>query len=102
MTISIEQRTDERVLVINDRFDAVLAPQIREQLDALLDSTNEVTIDLSQIEFIDSAGLAALVFGMKRARKQGGELHLIRPVQRQAFRIFELTKFDAVFSFVEG
>ena len=57
--------------------------------------------DLSSVEFIDSAGLAALISGMKRARSQGGDLCLVPPTHPGAIRIFELTCLADVFNYVD-
>ena len=56
-----------------------------------------IAVDLSELEFVDSAGLAALVKGMKGAREAGGDLKLVAPRSADAMRVFELTRFDRVF-----
>lgn len=80
------------------RLDALEAAPLRQVIADYLDSGQYLlAIDLSEVEFVDSAGLAALVKGMKGARTQGGDLRLVAPSQPDAMRVFELTKFDEVF-----
>lgn len=54
-------------------LDAYSAPQVRESI-ALLTSVRAVVIDLSDVPFIDSAGLTGLVGGIRRVRDSGGDV----------------------------
>ena len=81
------------------RLDALEAGPLRTVLhEAIIDGQVNLVIDLSRVDFVDSAGLAALVKGMKDARRAGGDLQLISPKSDDAMRVFELTKFDQVFA----
>lgn len=85
-------------IALDGRLDAVNSPALREELAKIMGSgVHEITLDLSELEFVDSAGLAALVSAMKTCRQNGGDLELIRPRSDAAYRVFELTKFDSVF-----
>lgn len=100
MTIS---KADANLRVINlhieGRLDALEAPGLRETIsEQLAVGPTALIIDLSEVEFVDSAGLAALVKGMKDARKGGGDLRIVSPVADDAMRVFRLTRFDKVFS----
>lgn len=89
-------------ITVTGRLDAVEAAPLRSQVsEHLLGGTYRIIIDLSTVEFVDSAGLAALVIGMKRARLNGGDLRLVRPTHPDAQRVFALTKFDDVFVMAE-
>jgi len=86
-------------VTLADRLDAHSAPEFRSVLKERLDrAANNVLVDLSAVHFVDSAGLAALVNTMKHARGQGGDLTLVRPRSDDAFRVFQLTRFDKVFT----
>lgn len=91
--------TEEVVVVtIDGRLDALEAGPLREVLQGHLDrGKDRLVVDLSAAEFIDSAGLAALVRAMKQARTAGGDLRLVAPELAEAMRVFELTRFDKVF-----
>jgi anti-sigma B factor antagonist len=81
-----------------DRVDAFTAPQLRERLDQLAaGGTRHFVVDLSVTPFMDSAGMAALVSLLKRARQSGGEVTLVWPKDEAARRVLRLTKFDRVF-----
>lgn len=74
-------------------------PQLRLQVEALdTHPVQHYVIDLSQVDFLDSAGLALLVKLLKQARSRGGDVALIWSQCSDANRILSLTKFDKVFS----
>lgn len=85
-----------------ERIDAFSAPQLRTELEQLLQSgVQRFVVDLSAIPFLDSAGMAVLVSLLKRTRQDGGDVRLVWPVEENARRILRLTKFDRVFSMSE-
>ena len=100
----MELQRETGTLRVAGRVDAVVAPELREAVTAVVAANAgvAVTADLGSVDFIDSAGLACLVQGMKRARQAGGDLRLVAPRNGDAFRVFELTRFDRVFDFVES
>ncbi len=89
-------------LVVDGRLDAETAPALRDAITAHIEhGVVNLVVDMTSISFVDSAGLAALVSGMKRSRQAGGDLQLVRPTSTTAFRVFELTQFDQIFRFVD-
>ena len=93
-----------RVVIVapQERVDVVNAPELRQQLSQLFESgaTNFV-IDLSEVPFMDSSGMAVLVSILKRARQAGGDVKLVWPRIEAARRILNLTKFDRVFDIAD-
>ena len=85
------------------RLDAMEAGQLRQLISSHIeDGQFNLAVDLSDVEFVDSAGLAALVKGMKDARSSGGDLRLVWPNSPDARRVFQLTSFDQVFRFEDS
>lgn len=90
------------VVVAQGRLDASSAPDLRSRCDQLLgDGTERLVIDLSAIEFCDSAGLASLVGALKRTRAAGGDTKLVAPSHDGVWRILRLTRFERVFDIKE-
>jgi len=80
------------------RFDARNAQMVKETLRQLVDGgTTHLIVDLAQVPFIDSAGLATLVSILKLVRRVGGSV-LLTGVQPQARTVFSLTMLDQVFT----
>ena len=85
------------------RVDAFNIKELSERWDALLeDGVVNFVIDLSDVTFLDSAGIAALVSLLKKSRKDGGDTKLVWPRLADAQRILRLTKFDRVFEMFDS
>jgi anti-sigma B factor antagonist len=82
---------------LNGRLDATTSPEVRETLQTLLEQDQpKIIIDLQDVPFIDSSGLASLVSGLRRAREKAGTIAL-SGIQPQAQTVFRLTMLDRIF-----
>ncbi len=82
------------------RLDAAIAPEFRDEVVRLVDGgARRLVIDLSEVDFLDSSGLGALVAILKRLGTAGAlEITgLNRPVRK----VFELTRMVEVFTIRE-
>lgn len=85
-------------IAIAGRLDAVRAVELRSEIDdAISDGIVRLVVDLSEANFVDSAGLAALAKGMKDCRQRNGDLRVVSATHEDAARVFSLTRFDQVF-----
>ena len=80
-------------------LDAYTVSQFREALGGLA-SKKFLLIDLSGVPFMDSAGLGALIGGIRRAREAGGDVAVAcsRPTLT---RLLHTTGFDRIVSVTE-
>jgi anti-sigma B factor antagonist len=78
------------------RLNMVSAPTLREVVNtAIGEGYARVVVDLSEIEFIDSSGLGALVGCLKSARQAGGDLKIAAP-NKQVTMVLQLSNLDRV------
>ncbi len=83
---------------LHGELDLSTAPQLREELVRLTsDGATAVTVDLSELEFVDSTGLSVLITGLKRLREKGGDMELRSP-NPGTRRVLEITGLTEVFS----
>ena len=99
ITIHTRQVNEQcATLALDGRLDANNTQPLKESLEQLIDGgTSYLVVDLAQVPFIDSAGLAALVSALKATRRIGGNV-LLSGVQPQARTVFSLTMLDQVFA----
>jgi anti-sigma B factor antagonist len=96
MRFTMHQNGLVAVATLSGRFDAYTVPAINSWLDAVTAAPPaRVVLDLKDVTFADSTGLAALVRGMKRAREHKGDLRLCG-LQKPVRTILELTRLDRV------
>ncbi len=83
---------------LHGELDMSTAPRLREELLRLSsDGATEVTVDLSELQFVDSTGLSVLITGLKRLRERGGDMALRSP-NPGTRRVLEITGLTEVFS----
>jgi anti-sigma B factor antagonist len=80
-------------------LDTAVADAVRDRLAELVDSIpgGRVVLDLSELRFIDSRGVRALLQIHDQARAGGGTLILFRP-NPHLRKILDLLELDAIFS----
>ncbi|MDH3674064.1 MAG: STAS domain-containing protein [Anaerolineae bacterium] len=85
------------IVSLNGALNARSAEEAKQTFRNLVDEgVTQVIVDLHDVPFIDSSGLAALVSGLKTLGGEASNLKLAAP-QSQAKLLFELTMFDRVF-----
>ena len=103
MEIRSEYRTHIRIIELDGRLEAFTVGAFREEIKVFLENDeHSFIVDLSKVEFMDSAGMSALVSLLKSARQADGEVVLVKPTNAAAYRILSLTRFDKVFSMTDS
>jgi anti-sigma B factor antagonist len=87
------------VIRLAGEIDLATVPQLRQVLDAHARSGQTMVLDLREIEFVDSMGLAALVRARHRAIARGAKLELVAPPE-SVYKVFTLTRLDQLFEWV--
>ena len=65
------------LFTLRGALDFATAPTLRAAMSQAQDDHHNVVVDLTQVEFLDSTGLGALIGGHKRAAERDGSLRLI-------------------------
>jgi anti-sigma B factor antagonist len=82
------------ILELAGRFDNNTAPPVATWLEEVAKvPPAHVVVNMAQVHFVDSTGLATLVKGMRRCHEHAGELHICC-LQQQVYMIFEFTRLD--------
>lgn len=98
MNLDAENKAGWIVLHLKEsRLDAHNSGELKERILKFLEQgQNQLIIDLSQVSFIDSSGLGALLSGYKNANLHHGRFILAGP-QPRVQAMFELTRLNRVF-----
>jgi len=96
-TKAVESSPQVNIVSFNGALNARSAEEAKQVFRDLVEQgIKQVIVDLQEVPFIDSSGLAALVSGLKTLGGESANLKLATP-QSQARLLFELTMFDRVF-----
>jgi anti-sigma B factor antagonist len=78
-----------RVTLIGE-LDIAVADGVEERLRQLREQGRSARLDLSQLDFIDSSGVRAIVLGLRYARQEGSGLEVDRRVSPTVQRMIEI------------
>lgn len=105
MQLHVEgQRLDEsRVKIkVQGEVNIHTAMQLRERLKPFLSPANkEIIVDLSGVNFMDSAGIATLVEGLQWSKTTGGRF-VLTGLTENVRDVFSLAKLDTVFEIADA
>lgn len=96
----MKQKTIGNIIIISivPRFDSVTALPVEQELkEVLMSGVQNIVCDLTETEYIASAGLRVLLSTAKAVQRQGGKFVLcsIRPKVQE---IFDIAGFSQIFT----
>ncbi|MCB0515210.1 MAG: STAS domain-containing protein [Chitinophagales bacterium] len=94
MKISLDKREVYTIFSIGEtKLNTLLAPEVKMELLVMVnEGVQNIILDLSAVEFIDSSGLSAILVGHRACKEQGGVLVLtgINPAIERLLHISQL------------
>jgi anti-sigma B factor antagonist len=100
MALYMVEKLVSGVIVLDLRGRIVLGPEteaLRERVKRLLEAGHSrIVLNLEDVDYMDSSGLSTLVSSYASARKQGGELKLLK-LSKHVHDLLLVTKLSTVF-----
>ena len=86
-----------KVIPLEGEIDLHISPRIATTLNAAVKAKpRNLVIDMGNVSYIDSSGLAVLIEAMQKVEKYGGKFALAG-LQENVKPIFEIARLDQVF-----
>ncbi len=98
MKIEYSNTTNGDIIAkLHGEMDALGCTHIRPELEEITNSENinNVILDLSQVNFLDSSGVGVIVFLFKRLKVKGHTLEIVQ-AHGQPMELIELLRIDTV------
>jgi anti-sigma B factor antagonist len=85
------------VRVEESRLDSAVSPQFKTELLRLVEDKKEkkILIDLKRVDYLDSSGLGALLFGHRQLKSSSGKLKLLH-ISTKIRTLIKIAKLDDV------
>lgn len=101
MDITSTQEAGFSILVLKEsRLDAAVAPEFKQQMEQLIDNGNkQIILDISELSFMDSSSLGALV-GVLKHLGNDGKMAIVG-AKGIVLDLFKLTRMDKIFILAE-
>ena len=102
MHLEVRQANGVVILDLKGKLTAGLGDQLlREAIDELLaESKSQILINLSDVAFLDSAGVGELVAGLRTAKSFGAELKLLK-VSGRVYSTLDMARLLPTFEIFE-
>ena len=97
MNTNLRSEGEFDVLELEGEIDLHVSPQVREQILASLKNGQALLIDMANVSYIDSSGIASLVEGFQTAKSSKLPYGLLS-ISSPALQVLTLTRLDQVFS----
>lgn len=97
LSVAVEQVEGVATVRVRGDLDLASKGELRRTLGELALGVEPIVVDLSEVDFIDSAGLGALVNAHKRVRLLQGSLVTVCPPQSRASHLIRITGLTRVF-----
>lgn len=102
LDIHVEENGNQQNVFLSGEIDTYTAPKLREELIPLAEKGgNQIIINLSEVQYIDSTGLGIFVGVLKATDASGSSLTLTGMTERIK-RLFVITGLDEVITIVDG
>jgi anti-sigma B factor antagonist len=101
MKHEISEKQGASIVAFTGEVDLESSPAAREVLLKCLESTSKVIVDLSEVTYIDSSGVASLVEALQAAKKNGSQFSLAA-TSEPTRRVLELARLDKVFTLYDS
>jgi anti-sigma B factor antagonist len=96
-TIPVVSQPEPSIVTLEGEIDLHESPNVRDRLRPLIDQkAPRVYIDMSEVVYIDSSGLAVLIDAMQRIANYGGKFGLIA-ISPAVRTVLEIARLDQVF-----
>ena len=93
--MAVTEHPDGRAEVaLRGELDLASGPRVQAELTRLIEAGATVRLDLSELDFMDSAELVAILTAVQRARQRDGSFEVERSLRPSVQRLFELTRSD--------
>ena len=91
MTIEKKINGEALTLIVSGRLDTQTAPELENELDAVLADIKELTFDMTNLEYVSSAGLRVILKAQKVMNTQGSMK--LTGVNDSIMEVFDITGF---------
>ena len=91
MTIEKKINGEAVTLIVSGRLDTQTAPELENELDAVLSGVKELIFDMTNLEYVSSAGLRVILKAQKAMNAQGSMK--LTGVNDSIMEVFDITGF---------
>jgi anti-sigma B factor antagonist len=102
LTVKTVKKEQVAIVEVNGEVDLYSSPQVRNAILELIENKSPLLIvNMSNVGYIDSSGVATLVEGLQQIKKYNGRFVLV-DLGVEVKSVFELSRLDKVFEIYDS
>src|SRR5690242_15646337 len=102
MEMTVEKLGEVTIVQLpGEQLDASNAKDFKRDVASILSAASKVVFDLSQLRFVDSSGLGAMLSCLRQINSAGGELKLCG-LSKSVRALFELVRMHRIFDICDS
>lgn len=99
MNIKTTKENNVTIIAIDGRLDTMTSPELTGEINKIAPESSKIILDVSQLEYISSAGIRTLVTAHKLMAEKDG--FTVKSPNENVMEIIKLTGLTAVLDIVE-
>ncbi|MGN1112415.1 MAG: STAS domain-containing protein [Acutalibacteraceae bacterium] len=99
MNIKTTKENNITTIAIDGRLDTLTSPELNEKINELAQDSDRIILDLTQLEYISSAGIRSIVSAHKLMADKGG--FAVKAPNENVMEIITLTGISEVIEIIE-
>lgn len=97
LDLSVQSMKRVDLITVNGRVDSTTAPDLEQVLEErTAEGRCNLVLEMSEVDYLSSAGLRALVATLRACKKRGGDVRIANPSERVS-EVMSLAGLDALF-----
>jgi anti-sigma B factor antagonist len=103
MDIKVTEYKHCDLVKVSGRIDSLTAPKLTDEINKLMQNGHfKIVVDLSESQFLSSAGLRALISTQKNCKRYNRGEVIIASAPESILSVFELAGFTTIFKFFDN
>lgn len=98
MKYDIENQRTKTIIAFEGDLDIDATELMEEKIAPALMKCNDIVIDFSSVDFVDSSGIGLLITLVKSLQEHGKEIEIIK-LNREVKQVFELLQLPEILGF---
>ena len=95
MTYKIEEIDNKRIIHLDGEIDMDVSDKARNTILPLIEAGNEVHINLSKVDYMDSSGISVLIESHQKAMEVGTTVKL-KEISKSVLKVIMMAKLEQV------
>jgi anti-anti-sigma factor len=103
MELNVKNEEKGMLVSLTGRMDAVSSPEFEKELGRLIDERNvNFVVDLTELDYISSAGLRSILVTAKKLKGKNGQILLASLQAAVVKEVFEISGFSTIIPIYES